>query len=301
MNSIKDSVSKSRKYINDNLRKEFLVACKDEDFCKLCNRFNISEDIIMKYTSHLQDSVMELNNCKGCKGINECKNKFKGRVYYPCVYNDSLEFEYKECKYSKSIKKNNTAFFETPKILRNANLSDLWNEKERSEIIKYIKDFLKKKVKNENVKGLYLSGNFGSGKSYILSSLLNELSMKGYKCVNVYFPTLIQKLKMSMDDGSYADIIDEISTSDILLLDDIGAENNTSFTRDEILGTVLQYRMDNDLTTFFTSNYTLSELEEHLSATSRGNDPIKARRIIERIRFLTKEEKLISKNKRAEE
>ena len=125
--------------------------------------------------------------------------------------------------------------------------------------------------------------------------------MKGYKCVNVYFPTLIQKLKMSMDDGSYADIIDEISTSDILLLDDIGAENNTSFTRDEILGTILQYRMDNDLTTFFTSNYTLSELEEHLSATSRGNDPIKARRIIERIRFLTKEEKLISKNKRAEE
>ena len=105
MNSIKDSVSKSRKYINDNLRKEFLVACKDEDFCKLCNRFNISEDIIMKYTSHLQDSVMELNNCKGCKGINECKNKFKGRVYYPLVYNDSLEFEYKECKYSKSIKK----------------------------------------------------------------------------------------------------------------------------------------------------------------------------------------------------
>ena len=104
-----------------------------------------------------------------------------------------------------------------------------------------------------------------------------------------------------MDDGSYADIIDEISTSDILLLDDIGAENNTSFTRDEILGTILQYRMDNDLTTFFTSNYTLSELEEHLSATSRGNDLIKARRIIERIRFLTKEEKLISKNKRVEE
>ena len=86
----------------------------------------------------------------------------------------------------------------------------------------------------------------------------------------------------------------------LLILDEPTAGLDV-LTRDEILGTVLQYRMDNDLTTFFTSNYTLSELEEHLSATSRGNDPIKARRIIERIRFLTKEEKLISKNKRAEE
>ena len=88
-------------------------------------------------------------------------------------------------------------------------------------------------------------------------------------------------------------------TSDILLIDDIGAENNSAWARDEVLGTILQYRLDNDLSTFFTSNFTIEELESVLSETSKGTDEIKARRIIERIKYLTIEEKLITKNKRA--
>jgi len=154
-------------------------------------------------------------------------------------------------------------------------------------------------MNNEPVKGLYLTGSFGSGKSYIISALLNELSMKGYKTVNVYYPTLLQKIKLSMDSGSYEDILDEICMCDVLLLDDIGAENNTPWARDEILGTILQYRMDNELSTFFTSNYSIEELEIHLTNTGKNDsDPIKARRIVERIKILSKEEKLISKNKR---
>ena len=56
--------------------------------------------------------------------------------------------------------------------------------------------------------------------------------------------------------------------------------------------------MDNVLTTFFTSNFTIEELENVLSETSKGTDLIKARRIIERVKFLTEEQTLISKNKR---
>ena len=87
-------------------------------------------------------------------------------------------------------------------------------------------------------------------------------------------------------------------TSDALLIDDIGAENNSAWARDEVLGTILQYRMDNDLTTFFTSNFTIEELETVLSETSKGNDIIKSRRIIERIKCLTNELSLVSVNKR---
>jgi len=248
MKELKNTVTKSRKYIEDNLRKEFVLASEKDDFQKLCARLKCDEKILMKYTSLLEDSVSELSNCKGCKGLNECKNRYSGHVYYPKKYNDIIEFEYKACKYQKNnIKKNNTTFFETPKILRNASLSDIWGEKERNNILKYIKDFLKKKVNNEKSKGLYLSGSFGSGKSYILSALLNELSMKNFKTVNVYYPSLLQKLKISMDDGSYQDVLDEICMCDILLLDDIGAENNTTWARDEILGTILQYRMDSNI------------------------------------------------------
>lgn len=291
-------VKKSKKAINDELRRDFVLASSDETFKKLCNRLKCDEEILMKYTSKLTDSACELKNCSRCKGLSYCKNAVKGHVYFPTVTKDFIELSYKSCKYFKENKKNNTIFFETPKMLMNASLSELITEKERANILKYIKDFLKKKVNGEPVKGLYLSGSFGSGKSYILSALLNELSLKGYKCVNINYPLLLNKLKASFSDYNYNDVMEEIMTCDVLLIDDIGAENNSPWSRDEVLGTILQYRMDSDLTTFFTSNFTINELETELSETNKGTDLIKARRIIERIKYLTVEDKLISKDKR---
>lgn len=291
-------VKKSKKAINDELRRDLVLASSDETFKKLCNRLKCDDEILMKYTSKLTDSACELKNCSRCKGLSYCKNAVKGHVYFPTVTKDFIEFSYKSCKYFKEKKKNNTIFFETPKMLMNASLSELITEKERANILKYIKDFLKKKVNGETVKGLYLSGSFGSGKSYILSALLNELSLKGYKCVNINYPLLLNKLKASFSDYNYNDVMEEIMTCDVLLIDDIGAENNSPWSRDEVLGTILQYRMDSDLTTFFTSNFTINELETELSETNKGTDLIKARRIIERIKYLTVEDKLISKDKR---
>lgn len=296
-------VTQSKKTIEDKLRREFLLSSKDETFKKVCSRLKCSDDILMKYTSKLEITACELNNCSKCKNLSSCKNEVNGHVYYPNNRNDYIEFYYKPCKYYKeNIKineiKNKTKFFETPKVLMQASLSDIIIEKERSKILKYIKDFLKKKTSGENVKGLYLSGNFGCGKSYILSALLNELSNMGYKTINVYYPSLLKILKSSFNNYNYDEVLDEIMKSDILLLDDIGAENNSNWARDEVLGTILQYRMDNNLTTFFTSNYTIDELESVLSETSKGIDIVNSRRIIERIKFLTIEEKLISENKR---
>lgn len=292
-------VRKGKKAIQDDLRREFILASKDETFTKLCARLKCDEELLMKYTSKLETTVCELKNCSKCKGIDKCKNEIEGHVYYPVVQKNYIDFTYKPCKYFKESKVNNTTtFFETPKVLMNASLSDLITEKERNSILKYIKDFLKKKMNNEPVKGLYLSGSFGSGKSYILSALLNELSNKGFRTVNVYYPTLLKRLKASFNEYNYDDVLDEIMTSDVLLIDDIGAENNSSWARDEVLGTILQYRMDNNLTTFFTSNYNINELETFLAETPKGIDEIKARRIIERIKYLTIEENLISENKR---
>ena len=56
--------------------------------------------------------------------------------------------------------------------------------------------------------------------------------------------------------------------------------------------------MDEGLTTFFTSNLTLEELEEHLGSSNKGVEKVKARRIIERIKQLTDNITMISENKR---
>ena len=56
--------------------------------------------------------------------------------------------------------------------------------------------------------------------------------------------------------------------------------------------------MDNNLTTFFTSNLTIKELESHLSNSKNGVDEVKAKRIISRIEQLTEDLEMISKNLR---
>ena len=90
----------------------------------------------------------------------------------------------------------------------------------------------------------------------------------------------------------------QIKNTEILLIDDIGAENITSWSRDEVLSPILQYRMDNKLKTFFTSNLSIEDLEKHLALTKDGEEVVKARRIIERIKQLTSDVELVSKNLR---
>ena len=89
-----------------------------------------------------------------------------------------------------------------------------------------------------------------------------------------------------------------VKNVDLLLIDDLGAENLTAYNRDEILCPILQYRMDNKLTTFITSNLDIKELNNHLSTSKNGVEEIKAGRIISRIEQLTVDMEMISKNLR---
>ena len=132
----------------------------------------------------------------------------------------------------------------------------------------------------------------------MITAMLNELSKKNVDIVAVYYPEMLRSLKDAFDEGTFSSRINRLKKCDVLLLDDIGAESVTAWGRDEILGTILQYRMDEKLPTFFTSNLSLKELEVHLASTKNGDEKVKARRIIERIKQLTMELDLISENRR---
>ena len=138
---------------------------------------------------------------------------------------------------------------------------------------------------------------FGSGKSFLVSALLNELHEKKKASVcMIYFPEALRTLKDDWDN--FGSKIEYFKSVDILLIDDIGAEKVTEWGRDEVLGTILQARMDSKLATFFTSNLNIKELESHLALSNKSDDLVKARRIIERIKQLTNDIELISVNRR---
>lgn len=291
------------KKLNYDLESSFESAIKDPDFKKLVTDLNISKDILIKYTSILEKSKVEYANCLKCKNILECHNQVEGYCYLPRLEDKALIFEYKECRFKEKLDKKlkyqeNVYFYNIPEEIKTANLKDIYmNDKNRFEVIEWVHKFIKDYPKNNKQKGLYLNGNFGCGKTYILSAMLNELASLGYKSAIVFWPEFLVELKTSFQ-SDFKEKFNYIKKVPLLLIDDIGAENSTEWSRDEVFCPIVQYRMENNLPTFFTSNLTLEELENHFMNGKVELNPIKARRIIERIKQLTYDKKMISKNLR---
>ena len=149
-------------------------------------------------------------------------------------------------------------------------------------------------------KGLYLYGDFGVGKSFMVAALAHDLSEKrGVSSTLLHYPSFVIDVKNAIGDGNVKSLVDEIKLSEVLILDDIGAEQSTAWVRDEILQVILQYRMQENLPTFFTSNFDFEELEQHFAKGKHGNDETwEARRVMERIRYLAEETRLEGVNRR---
>jgi len=277
--------------------KEFETALENEDFKALVKKLKISKNDAQKNTIKLFDSLEELSHCKNCSNLYDCPNKVKGYVYFPELKESNLYFSYIPCKFKKKAMKLAESKNTNQSILNNARLKDIKITKNRTEVIKWIKNYYDKFDPYTTNKGLYLHGNFGTGKTYLISALLIELKNKyGVNVEIVYVSELLRKLKENLN--LVGDKLYYLENVDVLFLDDIGAEKVTEWGRDEILGTILQTRMNNGMPTFFTSNLTILELEKHLSLTKDNEDLVKAKRIIERIKFLTDDIELIGNNYR---
>lgn len=283
------------KLIENSLKDNYIRACRNPEFQKLVANLGLMAKEAMNYTSKLEEYLQEENNCKNCHGLYECKNKIRGYTNYPQKYNNHLMFSTEACYFKsqefKKIKESTTA----SKELETSSLKTIdTSDKNRYKLIKWVTNFIKEYDFGKNIKGLYLHGNFGCGKTYILSACFNEMKKRGFKTKIIYLPDLLRTIKGDFE--AMNDIMDELCNVDILLIDDIGAEKVTDWGRDEILGTILQSRMNEHKTTFFTSNFTIKELEEHLS--NKGVDKVKANRIIERIKQLTIDMEMLGANMR---
>ena len=134
-------------------------------------------------------------------------------------------------------------------------------------------------------KGLYLYGDFGVGKSFMVAALAHDLSEKrGVSSTLLHYPSFVIDVKNAIGDGNVKNLVDEIKQAEV---------------RDEVLQVILQYRMQEDLPTFFTSNFNFEDLEKHFAKGKNGNDETwEARRVMERIRYLAEETRLEGENRR---
>ena len=186
-----------------------------------------------------------------------------------------------------------------PSSLKNVSFLDVYRDDVArltvlNRMIKFVNDY------PDNRKGLYLYGDFGVGKSFMVAALAHDLSEKrGVSSTLLHYPSFVIDVKNAIGDGNVKTLVDEIKQAEVLILDDIGAEQSTPWVRDEILQVILQYRMQEDLPTFFTSNFNFEDVEKHFAKGKNGNDETwEARRVMERIRYLAEETRLEGENRR---
>ncbi|WP_409270878.1 primosomal protein DnaI [Neobacillus sp. SCS-31] len=269
------------------------------------NRNIVTDNMIERSMVKLYEYKNQSKQCQGCESLDKCINIMQG--YHPelVVHRNSIDVEYERCprKVMADEKRRNERLIRSlhvPRDILNASF-DSFNDgsQGRFDAVERATFFVADYLEGKKPKGLYLHGKFGVGKSFLLGAIANELAKEKISSMIVYVPELFREMKSAIGDHTLNEKIDALKKEPILMLDDIGAEAMSSWTRDEVLGPILQFRMLEKLPTFFTSNFNFDQLEHHLTYSQRGEEEqMKARRIMERIRYLSEPVMLIGPNRR---
>ena len=256
------------------------------------------------FISSLDEFVMGIKKCHDCIGLSGCRQPIRG--HFPALepHLGRLKLDFTPCQYFKSQQYlRNIQNFHIPKSMMNASFETLYGDENRRELFHLVTDFIKNYSEDNYKKGLFIHGSYGTGKTYILCAIANELAKKGIGCAMVFLPELIAELKSNFGNNDVNNnyMIEKIKNVPILMLDDISGVAVTGWMRDEVLGRILNHRMMHELPTFFTSNSSYEELLGTFEETSRvGREPVKAARVLERIKALSIPVQLIGKNYRNE-
>ena len=269
---------------------------------------NVQDRAFMKALPKLVEFLEGLELCATCPGLDRCPSILKG--YQPSLSLDkgSIEVVYHPCalKIKADREKRQSELIHSlyvPKDALNATFKTITKDYPgRLDALdaagRFVQQYLQKPIE---AKGLYIYGPFGVGKTYIMGAILNTLAERqGIESMMVYTPDFFRELKGSIEDQTLNEKLEYIKSVPILVLDDIGAETMSPWIRDDILGSILQRRMMDNLPTLYTSNFDYDELEAHLAYSNKsGTEYMKAKRIMERIRFLSTEIQISGKNWRA--
>ncbi|NHN30374.1 primosomal protein DnaI [Paenibacillus agricola] len=266
---------------------------------KLRQQYPLLDEYTMKINMNkLYQYVTEHKSCSNCPGLDLCPNDFIGHYTMLTVESDngrtSLYDTKVPCK--KLIAKQNQdairsrirSFYVDERALSQGYSSMEIFDKDpaREEAVDKLNQYIYL-TRGEGLQssGLYLAGSLGTGKTFLMCYMLHELAKSGFSGAIVYMPDFAEDLKaMFQDPQKLKETIDALKDTDLLVFDDIGAENLNPWLRDHVMGAILNYRM-NRKPTFFTSNHDLNALEQHFSFTSKdGDEEFKGRRIMDRIR-----------------
>jgi DNA replication protein DnaC len=115
---------------------------------------------------------------------------------------------------------------------------------------------------------LVLSGPSGCGKTHLAAAIANRQIELGNEVFFAIVPDLLDHLRATFGPGSdvtYDELFEAVRNSPLLVLDDLGAQSETSWAQEKMFQ-VLNHRFNAELPTVITTNYAIHELDQRLRA-----------------------------------
>ena len=111
---------------------------------------------------------------------------------------------------------------------------------------------------------LLFTGSRGSGKTHLAVAIAGESLRQGRQVFFAFVPTLLDHLRMTYSPDSpvaFDDLFEQVLNSQLLILDDLGAENSTPWAEEKLYQIVV-HRHEARLATVITTASSMEELED---------------------------------------
>ena len=287
--SIKDIVNEEvdmKSYIN-KLVKELR---DDLEVYEQLKNLNLTMGEVKENIGKLTDFKDDYNYCKACPGIEKCGKKTPHISMYVVKEGNFIAAKYEPCKKIMDKIRLDSRYLvaDFPQEWKSSTFSTVDLSTNRRPVMKKImKDY------TEGKNGwVYLKGNHKVGKSFLLVAAANEfISITNQQAAVISARTRFKELAdLSMSNpNEFTKNLVALSNVPLLVIDDFGDEYKSEYIRDQILMPILLEREHQNKLTFFTSSYSIKEIQQLYSVGKTGGD-IRARQLANILEEMCEEE-----------
>ncbi len=118
-----------------------------------------------------------------------------------------------------------------------------------------------------NSRSIIMRGDTGLGKTHLSLAIAREVIEKGFGVIYCSAPDILSRLEKEQFNRNYnkeENVEETLKECDLLILDDIGSEFSTNFTKNKIYN-LINHRLSCNRPTIINTNFTFSQLEQTYS------------------------------------
>lgn len=277
------------KELEDTRNHSLQELIKRQDIREFVEKNHLNQKALEDAWVDLLAYVDDHEPCLSCHGINECPKMNKGQQitlsYETYVHRDVRSCQYGLEKHENDQLLSRYHYNNMSTRLALTNINDMSNKEIKNKKVFELTRQLIEYVNKPQAKGFLVCG--GANRTRLMAGMINELARRGYEVGLCHVPTLMADVKASFNSNEDTSLVDLVKNIPYLLLDSVGEENVTNWSRDEVLAMILDYRILNELPTFMTSAYGFEDLETIY--TNKYNDKreqLRAKNIVSKMKAL---------------